>query len=175
VSTNRPDSWQQLPLPGHENKEMPDSESRDGNMTETNGNFEVGGRNPSMQDVFDKWLQAFGGAWQAGNADDIVGLFDQDGSWFETPFGPPVKGAAAIRDHWEQALQGQGDIVFMYRMLATNSDMGVARWAAQFDLLESGVRVECDGIIECRLTAGGKARVARIWWHNREAPKRKNT
>ena len=36
-----------------------------------------------------------------------------------------------------------------------------------------GSCVECDGIIECRLMANGAARVARIWWHNREAPARK--
>lgn len=142
-------------------------------MSETSGNFEIGGRAPSLQQIFDKWLQAFGGAWQAESADDLAGLFDADGAWFESPFGPPVKGAEAIRTHWQQALQGQADIVFMYRILATNGDMGVARWAAQFDLVDSGVRVECDGIIECRLLANGAARVARIWWHNREAPARK--
>lgn len=121
---------------------------------------------------FDRWLQEFGAAWQNLNADQIAGLFDADGAFFETPFGPPKRGRDEVLRHWREALDKQSDVVFMYRALAVQDDLGMARWAAQFNLLPGGIRLEFDGVLECRLSEAGDARLLRMWWHDREAPKR---
>ncbi|WP_416896602.1 MAG: YybH family protein [Minwuia sp.] len=121
---------------------------------------------------FDRWLQDFGAAWQNLDAEQVAALFDPEAAFFETPFGPPKRGQQAILAHWREALSKQSDVVFMYRALAVNGDLGLARWAAQFNLIEAGVRIEFDGMLECRLGDSGDARLLRLWWHDREAPKR---
>lgn len=141
-------------------------------MSDSSGEFEIGGRGQAIGDLFDRWLQAFGGAWQAQNADDIARLFTGDATWFETPFGPAVKGRQAIHEHWSNALAGQRNVVFMYRVLAVQGDIGVARWAAQIDITGTGKRIEFDGVIECRMDGNGTSRLTRLWWHDREAPRR---
>lgn len=128
-----------------------------------------------MMDRLDHWLQAFGSAWQNRNADEMAALFGADGGFFETPFGPPVRGREDILAHWRDAFAKQDNVVFMYRTMAVRDDLGVARWAAQFDLVDEGLRLEFDGVVECRLENDGTARLVRLWWHDREAPRRKPT
>ncbi|WP_417519313.1 YybH family protein [Minwuia sp.] len=125
-----------------------------------------------MMERFDSWLQAFGAAWQNRDAVAMAALFNQDGAFFETPFGPPHRGRDDIQRHWRDAFAKQADVVFMYRALAMQDDLGVARWAAQFTLTETGVRLEFDGVLECRLGADGESRLLRMWWHDRKAPRR---
>lgn len=141
-------------------------------MNDTRGEHGSGGQAASPREAFDRWLQGFGGAWQNRDADALAGLFGDEASYFETPFGPPAKGRTAIREHWARSFAGQRNVVFMYRFMAMQGDLGVARWAAQFDLVEAERRIEFDGIVECRLSGTGRARVVRLWWHDREAPTR---
>lgn len=141
-------------------------------MSEASAGHDTDGPDTMMTERLDRWLQEFGAAWQNLNADQIAGLFEAEGAFFETPFGPPLRGRENILRHWHDAVQKQSDVVFMYRTLAVEGDLGVARWAAQLTLIETGTRIEFDGILECRLDEGGDARLLRMWWHDREAPKR---
>lgn len=142
-------------------------------MSEPSGESRADSPDATMTERFDRWLQAFGSAWQNQSAEEMTALFDGDGGFFETPFGPPCRGRAEILAHWREALGRQDNVVFMYRTMAVREDLGVARWAAQFDLIEAGLRLEFDGVIECRLAADDTARLVRLWWHDREAPRRK--
>lgn len=142
-------------------------------MSDPGGRTQIDTSDEATMERLDSWLQAFGSAWQNRDAEEMAALFSDDGGFFETPFGPPKRGRDEILAHWRDALAKQDNVVFMYRTMATRDDLGVARWAAQFDLVEAGLRLEFDGVIECRLADDDTARLVRLWWHDREAPKRK--
>ena len=144
-------------------------------MSEAERHEIPGNPNTVTMERFDRWLQEFGAGWQNLDAGKIAGLFESDAAFFETPFGPPRRGREEILQHWRDALSKQSDVVFMYRALALQDDLGIARWAAQFNLTEAGLRLEFDGIMECKLGEDGEARLLRLWWHDREAPKRNPT
>lgn len=48
---------------------------------------------------FQGWLDAYGRAWEQGNAAAVVALFAPDAAYYETPCDPPMSGHNAIRDY----------------------------------------------------------------------------
>lgn len=117
---------------------------------------------------FDKWLQAFGAAWQAENVAQLVNLFSRDASFYETPFSDGTHGRDAIARHWQESFDKQSDIRFMYQILALKDLSGVARWSAELTLDEVGQPVTLDGIMDCEFVIDGRCSVARLWWHRQE-------
>lgn len=117
---------------------------------------------------FDKWLQAFGAAWQAQSTSQLVNLFSRDASFYETPFDDGAHGRDAIGRHWQDGFDKQSEIRFMYQILALKGLNGVARWSAELTLDEIGVAVTLDGIMDCEFVMDGRCSVARMWWHRQE-------
>lgn len=123
-----------------------------------------------LRNEFEKWLDAYGAAWQAGDAQAAIELFADDAEYYETPFDDPMIGKDAISQYWtEGAGKSQKDVHFSYEPLAVVENVGLARWRASFVRIPSGNQVELDGFLLAEFDGGGKCSVFREWWHRRES------
>ena len=57
-------------------------------------------------------VDAFGAAWERGDAEAIIALFTPDATFLEAPFSAPAKGAAAIRAYWKDVPSNQAEVAF---------------------------------------------------------------
>lgn len=120
-------------------------------------------------DDFEKWLEAYGAAWQGGDAGAVIGLFADDARYHENPFADPMVGREAIGRYWNAgAGDSQKDVQFTHRAVATTEGRGLAHWRASFVRVPSGNRVELDGFLMAEFDADGKCVIFREWWHRRE-------
>lgn len=120
---------------------------------------------------FAAWLDAYGRAWQTGDAKRAMTLFAPAATYYETPFDPPLVGLDAIHDYWRAgAGTAQRNEAFTYEVLAVAGDLGIAHWAATFARLPSGAAVRLDGALAARFDTAGACVEFREWWHRFEAP-----
>ena len=118
---------------------------------------------------FTAWLDAYGRAWETGDAAAVLELFERDARYEETPFDPPMIGHEAIRRYWEEgAGQAQRDIRFSFGIIAVQGDRGTAHWQASFVRVPSGIHVALDGVLMAEFGGGGSCRRFREWWHRKE-------
>lgn len=119
---------------------------------------------------FDRWLQAYGSAWESRDPEAAVGLFTSDALYYETPFDEPARGSEGIRMYWAESTGRQRGVGFRGQVLAVSGLRGLARWSAEFVRIPSGARVELDGILQVDFAPGGRCRELREWWHMVESP-----
>jgi hypothetical protein len=118
---------------------------------------------------FEKWLDAYGAAWQSGDAKAAIKLFSDEAEYYETPFDVPMVGCEAIYRYWDAgAGESQKDVLFSYQALAIVENKGLALWQASFVRIPSGNQVELDGFLAAEFDDIGKCSVFREWWHRRE-------
>lgn len=121
------------------------------------------------RESFEKWLAAYGAAWQNGDADAVIVLFSDDAEYYENPFATPMRGKEAIHRYWsEGAQESQKDVVFEFTDAVAAGNTGMARWRASFVRVPSGRHVALDGFLTAEFNAAGKCSVFREWWHRRE-------
>ena len=117
---------------------------------------------------FAAWLERYKAAWETGDPDAAAGLFAADAVYVETPFAEPLSGREAIRGYWRAgAGEAQRDIRFGYTVEAVAGAVGLCRWHCTFTRVESGERVEIDGIFRCAFDAAGFCTRFDEWWHRR--------
>jgi hypothetical protein len=120
-------------------------------------------------DEFRGWLDAYGAAWQDGDAQAAIDLFTDDAEYYENPFEDPLVGKSAIRRYWsEGAGESQSDVVFLHEAMAVVERKGLAQWQATFVRIPSGNHVELNGFLIAEFDGAGKCSVFREWWHRRE-------
>lgn len=118
---------------------------------------------------FRDWLDAYGRAWQQGDAKATMTLFAAGASYHETPFDPPLAGLDAIHDYWKAgAGQTQTDVTFTYEVLDFANNRGIAHWRATFLRLPAGTAVRLDGLLVARFNRAGRCKEFREWWHREE-------
>jgi hypothetical protein len=120
---------------------------------------------------FARWLDAYGLAWEEGDATAMPVLFAPRAAYYETPFDAPMIGLDAITAYWQWgAGESQKDIHFYYSVLAVRGDIGLNHWTAEFTRVPSGVRVRLDGVMSVRFDADDRCVEFREWWHRVETP-----
>ena len=121
--------------------------------------------------AFGRWLNAYGQAWEQGDAKAAMTLFAPGALYYETPFSAPLVGLDAIHDYWKAgAGQSQRDVRFHYTVLSAARDTGIARWAATFIRVPSAMSVQLDGVLLARFDEQGRCAEFREWWHREETP-----
>lgn len=120
------------------------------------------------RDDFDRWLAAYGRAWETKDAQAVAGLFAEDAAYYETPFDEPMRGRAAVVDYWLELPGRQDEIRFEYEVLAVANDTGIAHWRASFVRLSTGARVTLDGILTATFDGANRCTEFREWWHRQE-------
>jgi ketosteroid isomerase-like protein len=120
-------------------------------------------------DNFNRWLDAYGAAWQDGDAEAAMALFAMDAEYYENPFDDPMVGKDAIHRYWSDgAGESQRDVRFVHEAIAVVESTGLAHWQAAFVRIPSGNHVELDGFLMAEFDASGRCAVFREWWHRRE-------
>jgi ketosteroid isomerase-like protein len=114
------------------------------------------------------WLGRFAEGWQRQDTDTLVDLFTRDGSFWETPFGPPEAGSEAMRQGWDDLWPYQRDGQMHAEVLAVEGNAAVARWWATYTRLPDHVYRELDGILLLRFSDDGRCRELIEWRHARD-------
>ena len=57
-----------------------------------------------------EWIEDYGAAWRAGDADTVSELFAKDAVYRSSPFRPPAVGREAIRAYWRESCSTQEDL-----------------------------------------------------------------
>lgn len=117
---------------------------------------------------FQSWLDAYGRAWQACDANAAADLFTDNASYFETPFVEPLRGRAEILAYWSHVARTQEQIRFKNEILAVTPQQGIAHWWASFVRVPEGTRVKLDGIFVITLNPEGRCETLREWWQRKQ-------
>jgi hypothetical protein len=118
-------------------------------------------------DRLDSWLRRFTRAWEKRDPDGAAALFSEHGSYRETPFDEPLRGAEAIRTYWSDLPQARSDIRFTYELLAVVEQWGIAHWHGSYTPIDRATRLELDGILLVSLDDDGRCEDFREWSNRR--------
>jgi len=122
--------------------------------------------NLSMQDL-DRWLQAYGSAWESKDAAAVAMIFTERAFYQETPFAEPFRGREEISDYWSSVTADQDAIEFEFSAIATSGNKGIAQWSARFRSISGEVPVELDGVFVLEFADSDHVSGLREWWHVR--------
>jgi hypothetical protein len=114
------------------------------------------------------WLDAYGRAWMARDAEVAATLYTEDGTYQVTPFEEPLRGREAILQYWFGVARTEENIHFGHEILAVTPEHGVARWWASFVRVPPGLPTKLDGIFLIVLNADGRCKSLREWWHKQQ-------
>lgn len=111
----------------------------------------------------ERWLAAYGAAWEAHDGAAAAALFAEDGIYCWGPFAEPLVGREAIRERWDAATAGQGAVRFEAEPLGTDGARAFARWHTT---IEPGAEpgVELDGIFVLDFAPDGLCVRLQEWW-----------
>jgi SnoaL-like domain len=118
-------------------------------------------------DRLDSWLQRFARAWEERDPDGAAALFSERGSYRETPFDEPLRGAEAIRAYWSHLPPARSDIRFAYELLAVTEQWGMAHWHGSYTPVDRATPLELDGILLVSLDDDGRCEDFREWSNRR--------
>jgi ketosteroid isomerase-like protein len=119
--------------------------------------------------AFDRWLTAYGAAWEAKDTEAFTGLFTEDVRYHWTPF-QPIVGRAALAVAFEGAVSRQKEIAFRYEIVTVTETFCLARWSCRLTRPKTERRVKLDGVLMVVPGAMGLCGEFREWWHSDEAP-----
>lgn len=114
-----------------------------------------------------RWLAAYGQAWETCDADAAAELFSDAAIYAWGPFDE-LRGREAIRERWSEAPADQRNVRFRWEVLGAIGPTVVARWWCDFGVVRSDRRVALDGIFLIDLERDGRCKSFREWWAARE-------
>lgn len=118
-------------------------------------------------DALERWLAAYGEAWEKRDAEGVCRLFTGDALYYETPYSDPFRGHDGIGQYWSRVTADQRDIAFSHETVGVADGTGVAKWSAKFRLESTGGSVELNGVFLLEFDDGGLCTTLREWWHAR--------
>lgn len=130
--------------------------------------MDISGGNGMTHESFDRWLSAYGAAWEAKDVETFVANFTDDARYYWTPFGAPKEGREGIAEAFSGAVANQRDIRFTYEILVAGDERCVAHWECSLVRPGSGQLIRLDGILTVEPAPGGLCAVFREWWHSDE-------
>jgi ketosteroid isomerase-like protein len=119
----------------------------------------------------DRWLDAYGRAWERQDTDAFVGLFTEDALYFWGPWDEPLRGHAEIRAKTDEKVGEQENIQFGHELLAVTPDgRGIARWWVSLKVKGEDATEDNEGIFLVTLDSDGRCTDFREWWNSRMRP-----
>ena len=118
--------------------------------------------------ALERWLAAYGQAWEARDPQAAAALFAEEGTYQVTPFVAALRGRAAILEYWREVARTEDGIRFGYEVLAVTAEAGIAHWWASFVRRPPGLPTKLDGIFVISLDAAGQCTSLREWWHKQQ-------
>ena len=90
-----------------------------------------------------EWIEDYGAAWRARDAEALAELFAEDAVYRSSPFRPPTVGREAIRDYWREATSTQEDLYLRFGAPIVHGNRVVVEWWAI--MRDSGKEVTLPG------------------------------
>lgn len=118
--------------------------------------------------AFKTWMDMYGKASAENDPQASADLFSLNARYYETPFTEPLAGREAIYQYWAKGAQTLKDKTSSYEILAVKDNLGIARWQANFTVVESGKRLALDCVFLAEFDDNQKCSIFREWWHLRE-------
>jgi hypothetical protein len=123
---------------------------------------------PLEVELFRAWMEAYGKASRENDPQASANLFAQDALYYESPFEEPLLGREDIYEYWRKGSHNLRDKQSIYEILAVRDHLGIARWQAQFTVIESGKHFVLDCIFVVEFNEDGLCQTFREWWHIRD-------
>jgi ketosteroid isomerase-like protein len=120
-----------------------------------------------QRQTFTEWLEAYKHAWENRDGAAAAALFADDARYHWGAFDPPLEGRTAIEARWNQAVADERDITFTYRIAAVDGSVGVNYWNTVYTNVDTGVRMEYDGVFVVTLNDAGLCTRFEEWWAER--------
>ena len=117
---------------------------------------------------FSQWLATYGQASTENDPQASANLFSLNAHYYETPFVEPIIGREAIYQYWVKGAQTLKDKTSSYEILAVKKNLGIARWQANYTVIESGKRLALDCLFLVEFDDYGQCSLFREWWHLQE-------
>lgn len=101
------------------------------------------------------WLDELKLAWESGNPERALRLFEATQEYYERPFAPGTT-LEEYRGYW-QDIVGLEDIKFDYKIVAIDGHVACVRWRNSFvadgesTLLDGVFIIEFDDMVRCRV------------------------
>jgi hypothetical protein len=122
-------------------------------------------------DELDRWLDAYGRAWERKDTDAFTGCFADGALYAWGPWSEPLRGRDEIAARFVGAVATQQDIRFGHEPLAVTPDgRGIARWWVSTTDPATGDVGENEGIFLVTLGGDGLCSEFREWWNSRTLP-----
>jgi hypothetical protein len=122
-------------------------------------------------DELDRWLDAYGRAWETHDPDGTVACSSEDAVYQWGPWGVTVRGHSEIRARSERSRAAQGAVSFGHEPLAITPDgRGVARWWASVETADGAEIEDLEGIFLVTFGPDGRCADFREWWNTRTRP-----
>jgi len=117
---------------------------------------------------FSQWLTRYGQASTENDPQASADLFSLNARYYETPFAEPIIGREAIYQYWVKGAQKLRDKTSSYQILAVKDNLGIARWQANYTVIESGKQLVLDCLFLVEFDDNEKCSLFREWWHLHE-------
>lgn len=119
--------------------------------------------------ALERWLQAYGRAWETRDPSAAAELFADRVRYYETPFAEPAIGRQGVLEYWASATRGQRDVSFSFEIVTLDAGTGVVRWSAELTRATSGSHRKLDGVFLLSFDDQGLCTELREWWHSSDA------
>ncbi|HEX2294132.1 MAG TPA: nuclear transport factor 2 family protein [Actinomycetota bacterium] len=109
------------------------------------------------------WVEEYGRAWRAGDADAAAATYSPDVVFRSHPFREATRGRAAVRSYTERAFASETDrTVWLGRPFAAGASAAVEYWAT---FTEDGTPKTLAGCVLMSFDRSGAVRASRDYWH----------
>jgi hypothetical protein len=110
----------------------------------------------------DEWLGKLKRAWEAGDVDGALALFDGTDYYYERPFHAGTT-SEERRRYW-QDIVGLHDIRFNYQIISVSDNTATVMWDNWFRETSGGEESHLNGVFVIEFDDDGRCRVFRQWW-----------
>ena len=112
----------------------------------------------------ERWLAAYGAAWESHDGAAAAALFTADGVYCWGPFEAPLIGGDAIRARWDAVTAEQGRVRFAADPLGRDGARAFVRWTVSIEPAAGGAPVELEGIFVLDFADDGRCARLQEWW-----------
>lgn len=111
-------------------------------------------------------VERFGDGWMRGHADQMAGVFSEDGAFYPDPFAAPLRGRQAIAEYWKDVPLEQAEVSFRYGEIYVAGPWFATEFRCSFRRRRSGEVMDVKGAMFCE-TSSGTISEMRLYWERR--------
>jgi len=112
-----------------------------------------------------EWINAYGSAWEARDADAAAALFTPDAVYRDHPLGTPHVGQEGVRSYWANVTSTQDRVEVRFGTPIESADERRAAVEWWVTMLNDQAEVALTGILFLRFAPAGRCEELREAWH----------